>query len=179
MSVAVEMLETGRSTYDSTSIPPEAQRWMDEKNFNWVLVSKRHHSLQNYRNKGYRPLFLKDVDDEDAQAALASFGVDSDLSRGQIFVSDCVLFVRSKAEERFWVIEERAKARNMMGSTTIDALAEEMNRRARDAGHKPALQFTQQNPDAEAHVHGGPRLAMEDDPDLAEAVREQLSKMAK
>ena len=177
MSVQVEMLETGRSTYDSTAIPPEAQRWMDECNFNWNWVSKRNTAQNNYRNKGYRPLFLKDVDDEKAREALLGINLDGDLSRGMIYNSDCVLMVRNKGEEKFWVIEERARARNMMGSTSIDAIAEEMNRRAHDAGHKDAISFTQKNEDAESHVHGGPTFAMENDPKLKEAVKAALSFM--
>lgn len=172
----VEGLETDRSIFDLTRLPQATHDWLKAKGFNYVWVPVSPVSQLRYRHYGYRPLFLKDIDDDLARSEMQSCAVESGVSSGECRMSDCVLMVRSEGTRKFWKEEEEHRARSQMGRTSLAEVAEEANRKAARVGNKPAIQFQETSNDASVHVHGS-SSQLREDPQLRKALAETLANM--
>ena len=178
MSVSVEMLETSTPSFDYTKVPPVTAAWIKDQGLTYNWVPRDHRMSLKYRTLGYRPLFWKDCSDE-VQRDLSGLVVNHEMTHGEIHLSDCVLYVRSASETKFWQLEERARSRALMGKTRVDEITEGINQSTRQRGATSDIvtPVPDTNEGVESHVKGGPMEAMRADPNLAQAVREAMSKI--
>lgn len=175
MSVSVQVLETSSSRFDYTGLPNVTREWIREKGWKFIWVSTDHRMTMKYRHLGFRPLLWKDIDKDEVKDDLLGVVLDSDVSKGEIRRSDCILMVRSASEEEFWNIEARVRSNALLGSTPL-AIQDAINERGKAAGLSSSIRIIDSENDAGSHVHGaGSARQFADDPELAAKVREQLN----
>ncbi len=177
----VQMVESKRSTFDYTRLPEATESWVKARGMNYVWVSRDHRLQLKYRHLGFRALLFSDITGEgslEAKRELLAMAVHPERSNDEVHLSDSILMVRSETEQKFWEVEEQAKARALLGQTTlVDQVADQANRIARNMGKKDAIQFEEGGAtNLVDHVHGGRNQIM-DDPRLNAAVAKALEEM--